>query len=375
MDTIIQEIENLLQTNYQNALDQIQKDNKKRRIIQHITWLLIVLAYAAIGCGAFLQKISTRNAVFSIALITVAAICTAGMYISKDYGNWILWFLLVIVYIYWCSIIITVEIDTDVMFVMSAMCVCMICCMLGMTVLASDWMSGRQRKMPSREDVMEYVRRVRDGDIPMIHAEPIVKKSQITRSLTTSQEKGMYGIMTITPEKSVPFLTSIYIGGNDDEHQSKSASISVPINAQQDIIQWANLPIPDNAELSYTKITLFPEISYVDEVYIIRNQHSCEFVKAFDAIGRIIVLECIRDSLECRPEYLFRFDKNNKVKADIGWHIYHYLRKDESAADGHTAEIIRQYTERLNGLLEDGQNITIDQYISGKPVAAIAQTK
>ena len=236
-------------------------------------------------------------------------------------------------------------------------------------------MSGRQRKMPSREDVMEYVRRVRDGDIPMIHAEPIVKKSQITRSLTTSQEKGMYGIMTITPEKSVPFLTSIYIGGNDDEHQSKSASISVPINAQQDIIQWANLPIPDNAELSYTKITLFPEISYVDEVYIIRNQHSCEFVKAFDAIGRIIVLECIRDSLECRPEYLFRFDKNNKVKADIGWHIYHYLRKDESAADGHTAEIIRQYTERLNGLLEDGQNITIDQYISGKPVAAIAQTK
>ena len=38
-----------------------------------------------------------------------------------------------------------------------------------------------------------------------------------------------------------------------------------------------------------------------------------------------------------------------------------------------TAEIIRQYTERLNNLLEDSKSATMNQCVNGKAVAAIAQ--
>ena len=372
MDAIIQEIENLLQTNYQKALDQIQKDYRKCSIVRHITWLLIALAYAAAGYGAFLQKIPTRKVIFSIVLITVAAICTSGArYISTNYEGCKFWSVCVILYMSICFLVIIAESDTVKMISGGILCICMILCMICMTAWICD-SCDEQPKMPSQEDVMEYVRRVRDGDIQMIHAEPIVRKSQITRNMVTSQEEGTLGTITITPEKCVPFLTSIYL---HKEHTSQSISVSVPINTQQDIIRWANLPIPDNAELPYTRITLFPEgmEAYSKDVCIIRSQHAREFVEAFDAIGRIIMLECIRDSLECRPKYLFRFDENNKVKACIRWDIYDYFKKDKNATDGHTAEIIRQYTERLNNLLEDSKSATMNQCVNGKAVAAIAQ--
>ena len=375
MDAIIQEIEGLLQTDYRETLEEMQKNDKICKVIQYIMWLSIVLAYAATGCGVFLRQVFTPNAGFSILVITGITIATAiWTYAHENYvvSTWLYRLLLAGLRL------------------IAAMC-CIsnhyIVCGVFTTLGTYFWMlyatcryeientQSPARDMPSCEDIMEYVRRVRDGDIPMIHAEPIVQKSRITRNLVTSQEKGTHGIITITPEGKIPALTSIYFYKNEKIKIGNSMNISVPINTQQNVIQWTGLSIPDNAELPYTKITLFPEgigAPAIRNTFIIRSQHACEFIEAFDAIGRIIVLECIRARLKKGPKEPLPSDGENKVRVNMGDVYKYFCDYGEPAASGHTAETIWQYTEQINDLLTSDRNITMDQCVNGQTIATIA---
>ena len=130
----------------------------------------------------------------------------------------------------------------------------------------------------------------------------VSKEPQVFRmktELKAGRNTGVQGVIKITAKDGTPFMTSIY----GDEHPSTTDTISatVTLNDTADIQEWKNVPNFDEIELSYVKITLFPNIYTETKEWSFLlpcNGPTEELEKSFNTVCRTILHYAVLKELQ-----------------------------------------------------------------------------
>ena len=207
----------------------------------------------------------------------------------------------------------------------------------------------------SADDIRAYIEELKTGKMQTVEIRKPAVLLGIDNKISLTGPGEPTGVVTITKTGEAGFMTSIF--GEDGPEQRESLQISVPLSTPEMVAQWVAASIPETAELPYAEIELFPHNTPRDRrwLYIIRNRNIGEVAEAIDTLGRMILLDYLKELLLKTIEHKDLYPMTKLFRGDD---IREYYNREANCSRDITD--CRENIERLIAIEKDINTTCLD---------------
>ena len=151
----------------------------------------------------------------------------------------------------------------------------------------------------SPDDIEDLIQKLSNGDIPAVKVQGSPQTFNFERKLVVgcAPNGGLVGFVKMTHVRMVGIMTSIYGGRGPSSVSCLESKTGVLVGLTKQ--QWENMPTPDEAQLPYLKVEMFPKLTYLRWCYLVPDAMGKDTATdVFGNICREILLDIVEKRLQ-----------------------------------------------------------------------------